>query len=212
MKSKLTAGWRDKTRPEDDYYCTPTWIVRAALQEVGFSYSNVLDPGAGTGVLGKQAEEWKVENLGEEHRPPVTAVELSADRCAEHPDHWESVNANFLSWAENHDKRYDLILVNPPFKHWLEFANACLRLRGHAGILIMLANQGILAGQARYSWWKNNQPSDIYQSPKRPKFRKSATDARDYVWVKWGRGNPIHTRFHWLDINQGTKLNLPKRG
>ena len=216
---RKTYGWRDQGRPDDDYYSTPPWMIQAVLREIGFSYGAILDPGAGVGVLAGEAEEWKVQNLGEAHRPPVTVVEQDTRRCTLYPSRWDTFNEDFLAWAKDRKERYDLIVVNPPFNLWLKFADACLRLRKPGGMLLMLGTQGILASQRRYEWWQANQPSDIFQSCKRPAFRKARTDARDYVWIKWGRGSPAHTKFRWLDTTEvrnktrdyGRKLKLPKR-
>jgi len=132
----------------------------------------------------------------------VTAIELNQERAAVLPDDWEVVCGSYLDWAEEVDgkRRFDLIITNPPFTHWLEFVQISLRLLDHNGILLALGFSNVLGSQKRAAFWKTNQPSWIWQSSKRPHYRsdRSGGDPRESIWVKWGPGYPTHTSFDWL--------------
>jgi len=138
------------------------------------------------------------------HPCQVTAVELNEERAADLPDDWEVICGNYLDWAAaaQGERRFDLIISNPPFTRWMDFIRASLPLLEHRGILLALGFSNILGSQKRAAWWKENRPQQIWQSSRRPQFRPDSQngDPRETIWVQWGPSQSKHTKFDWLDL------------
>lgn len=205
----LVPGAETRTgRHADDYYRTPAWLVRALCPHL-HTFATVLDAGAGEGGIARIVEEWALER-GDE--VAVTAVELDPDRADRLPAEWERHQGDFLTWADNSSslqRRYDLVVTNPPFEvggepawtRWVDAGRPLVTPR--RGTLAVLGFANILGGQARSAWWRIHRPSRILISPRRPQYRPEAKsgDPRDTVWVLWDHGGRAadETTFDWLD-------------
>ena len=199
-----TANWASKKRPPDDFYESPRWLVHGVIEAEHRPWRSVLDAGAGTGILASHVEEY-VRAVEDGREPIITTVEQDPDRIQQHGQQWEAVNDDFLVWAEKQrtiGRRFDLVISNPPFKGWLDWAKACLDLVSSGGQAIILGQAGILSSQGRYQFWTSTTPTHIYQVTKRPSFTPDrATDAREYVWIVWDSVKEVEhggTTYSWL--------------
>jgi len=192
-------------RPDDDFYPTPTWLVRAMLAELGDDVAKgvatILDPGAGTGVLAREAEAWVAARVRQ--APRVTVVEQCEARTASWDARWRAHLDDFFGFAwraRDCGLVYDLIITNPPFSLWDPWVEACFPLMAPGGVLLVLGHAGFLGGQDRAPWWRSHTPTTFWVSPKRPPYRNGDTDSRDAMWTMWGPGPaPIdRPRVGWL--------------
>ena len=170
----------------DEFYRTPEWLVRPILEELipktcMYSTYNILEPACGDGAI--------VEVMRTIQRPykiEIDAYDINPRGCG--------LAGGFLTMPT--DKKYDLILTNPPFSLALEFAKKAMTLRKDiTSLAVLLVRLGFLAGQLRADWMRKHTPS-IYISPKRPMFRlnkkgKKGSDATDYCWAVWGEHRPL---------------------
>jgi hypothetical protein len=80
----------------------------------------------------------------------------------------------------------DLIITNPPFSLALEFLKKSLT---EARTVVYLLRLNFLGSQKRKEFWQNNPPSHIFTLSKRPSFTGKGTDATEYAWFVWDRGD-----------------------
>jgi hypothetical protein len=217
-----TAGWRAADRPGDDFYATEPWLIDAALGALALPPpATVLDPGAGEGVLGAAVAQVAPHAA-------VTAVESQPDRVTllreRHPQ-WTVHDADFLRWAPACRARFDLIVMNPPFREvrsgpngavmrgargqpryrhvWGDWVQAALPLLSSQGTLVVLGLPDFLGGKARWEtlWSQVARPTRILFSPKRASFRNGRMDARYPLWIVWGSGlSSTETHWDWLEV------------
>jgi len=80
----------------------------------------------------------------------------------------------------------DLIITNPPFKIALEFLEKSLT---ESKTVIYLLRLNFLGTLKRKEFWNANQPTHLFTLAKRPSFTGKGTDATEYAWFVWDRGN-----------------------
>ena len=115
------------------------------------------------------------------------------------------VHGDFLLWAREERRRFDLIVSNPPFALWAEFVEAMLPLLAHNGEALVLAFMNIVGSAERVDFWRTWKPylKRIWVSHRR--YSKPGTkggDPREVAWFHW-----VHPRrngfgapgFDWLD-------------
>lgn len=181
------------SRPSDDYYPTPPWLVEALFDELPFlvEYMTCLDAAAGKGELGKVWEHRCVHWAGVR----VTAVEQDPDRAASLPGGWTNRCGDFLAWAAGKEESHSVGLCNPPFSQWREFVDA-LRPLCRWTAVVGFAN--VLGSRERAAWWRAWPPEYVLISPARPKFLWGGTDPRDTIWVVWSQDRHARTQCRWL--------------
>ena len=179
------------SRPDDDFYQTPRWLIRAALRslEPTFAPKRILDPCAGLGVLTTEARAFYKNAWFYE-------VELDFGR-ARHLSADDLISGDFFSAGLG---TFDLIICNPPFNDWARWAEGLQQHRASDGILMVLGFANHLGGQKRQAFWKKHPPQRIMLSPRRASFTQDGqTDPRDAVWFVWGPETGQPPQFQWLD-------------
>lgn len=83
----------------------------------------------------------------------------------------------------------DLILTNPPFTISTEFLDKSLT---EARCVIYLQRLNWLGAQKRRAWWQDKLPTHLFVLSERPKFCNGKTDATEYAWFCWDRGEIIN--------------------
>jgi phospholipid N-methyltransferase len=182
-----------------DFYPTPEWLANALVAALPGSGGGgpCLDPGAGTGALGRAvARRWP--------SCPIVAVELEGVRLAALPPEWERVAGDFLKWEPG--RTFPLVVCNPPFSAWIAWAERCLQLRAAGGLVLVLGFSNILASRRRAAWWRAHPPAQILQVSRRPCYRaEGGNDPRETIGIVWGPHDPggPPPAFTWLDLEAG---------
>jgi len=187
----MSATNRGLDRIANDAYDTPDWLIDPILAEVvppsiiGTDY-RVLEPACGSGAIIK-----RIQCI------PFMIANLEIDAYDIEPRGY-GVQQDFLTLTA--EKKYDLIITNPPFSLAFEFAKKCLELRKTTvSRVALLLRLNWAASQERAKWMRANTPS-VYVTPRRPMFRKNkngkmGSDATDYGWFVLGEPAP---RMHIL--------------
>lgn len=163
-----------------EFYPTPPSAILSMVESpLVFLPGGVwIDPCAGTGripstVNGSRSDvTWLLCEIDERHRPALEALCRPQDTLAPFGDFV------IRDWPY---QRADLMIMNPPFSHALDFVRAGFE---RAASVLMLQRLNWLA-PARAAWLRAHQP-DVYTLPTRPSFTSDgATDAAEYAWFHW---------------------------
>ena len=86
------------------------------------------------------------------------------------------------------DKKYDLIIGNPPFDKAKEFIEKSLGMLNEGGRLIFLLRTAFLESKARYEFWQQNPLSRLLVFSRRPSFTQDGkADSTSYSWFVWDK-------------------------
>ncbi|APU00816.1 hypothetical protein [Aeromonas phage 59.1] len=160
---------------ENENYPTPEAAVRSLLNMIDFKPGDTfLEPCCGDTVDEEGNPTPCIYNL-----VPVTGYKKD----------WAEIRAGreFLGMAFG-DKRYDVIITNPPFSLSEEFLWKCQTLLAPGGTLIFLQRVNWLGSKKRVSFWNEvGFPDKTPILVPRPKFDKSkkGTDSCEYAWYIW---------------------------
>lgn len=173
----------DTIRNKDDFYVTPTWIIRDFLKEFYLDNPNfnprvIIDPCSGGD---SQNEMPYVEVLKSQYKTSrILTYDIRDDSKAMFKTDYLTDKCQFAP---------DLIMSNPPFLLAEDFIKKCLTDLTGNGILIFLLRINFFGSQKRSQFFKDYMPNYCYVSSKRPSFCKGATDSTEYahfVWIKDG--------------------------
>lgn len=177
----MSATNRGEIRSENDFYPTPIWLIQPILPFVlpgktrvpeSEEEFTILEPACGSGSIVTEIENFP------------TRVPLCIDCMDIDPNSFDCRQGDFLE--EDPEPIFDLIITNPPYSYAQEFIDHARKfLRGPESALCFLLRINFLGAQKRASWWRENGPSGIYVTPRRPSFRKGKTDATEYAWFLW---------------------------
>lgn len=92
---------------------------------------------------------------------------------------------NFLEWET--DRKFDIIIGNPPYSLAMEFVEKSLSLLENDGVLVFLLRTAFLESKKRYEFWQDNIINGLYVLSKRPSFTGKGTDATSYSWFVWDK-------------------------
>lgn len=180
----MSATNRGGKRIANDVYSTPSWCVDRLLERVWFPYTTWFEPAAGDGAIIKAVDaspetdgfgiNWTACEIRSECRGPLET--LGAD----------TIIGNFLDSEMEWDRRYDVIITNPPFSLAMEFIEQSLELTPW---LVMLLRTEFFGTSGRAKLFRSNCP-DIYVLPNRPMFGlnkhgKRGSDSSEYGWFIW---------------------------
>ena len=153
-------------RSPRDHYVTPHWCIRAMVSQLEFAgygrMFRVLDAGAGDGRIGSA---------------------FAAQGATAHYVDIEP-QAAFVSkrdFLEMDVRSYDLVVMNPPFSHALDFVKHGLQARG----CIALLSMGMMESKGRVPFWREHPPTHVRVLCPRPSFRGGGTDSTAYAWFYW---------------------------
>lgn len=159
----MSATGRGSERIESDNYPTPPWCVRRMLEAAPWDATaqfgsvlfqpKILEPCAAEGLVVRELRD---------HMPRATisAIELRdvGDLRGAGADFWGTADAlsEDLPWSN-----YDLVLTNPPFSLWHEFAAKALKHSNWTALLLRIGAVAHLEGLPTPS---------LYPLPDRPIF------------------------------------------
>lgn len=140
-----------------------------------------IDPCAGSGRIPSTVNAmradvaWLLVEINPDHRPALMTITRAADVLLPFGD--------FVHRPWSHD-RADVLIMNPPFSHALEFVQTGL---ARARTVAMLQRTNWI-GPSRAAWLRRHMP-DVYQLAKRPSFTgDGSTDSVEYSWFVWPAG------------------------
>lgn len=177
----MSATNRGAERKPNDFYATPIDCIENFLSNYGGIKGDILEPSAGSGNIIQALRNKNIEGY-------ITALEIRSEEesvLKEISD--QVVISDFLNW--NTDKKFDVIIGNPPFTYAKEFIEKSLELLNDKGKLIFLLRTSFLESRTRYEFWQKNPPGSLYVLSKRPSFINGKTDACSYSWFIWDKSD-----------------------
>jgi len=160
----MSATNRGGDRDENDFYPTPVWAIKRALERIALPGGLWLEPAAGDG---------RVINVVRECRPDVTwsAVEKREEALP----HLKRLGfdkgsiQDFLMMGRRQLPEIDVTFSNPPYNLAQEFIEQALDVSKHVVYLLRL---NFLGSEDRAHFLTKNTP-DVYVLPNRPSFSQS---------------------------------------
>lgn len=111
----------------------------------------------------------------------ITTLDIRKDSLAE-------IKTNYLNWTP--DKKYNLIITNPPFKLALPIIKKALNDVKDNGFVIMLLRLNFFGSQKRKPFWDEYMPKYVFVHHKRMSFTdKGGTDSIEYGHFVWEKNN-----------------------
>lgn len=170
-----------------DNYPTPAWAVRrfldewAALHEVGTRW---LDPCVGDGIIPATANvyregiEWTLADIRD------TSAALVRRELIRRPEDLHVGSFFDLPAFEPGDEpRWDVAILNPPFRLALEFIERCLALCRYT---VVLQRINYCGSEDRNAFFRGRMP-DLDVIPNRISFTGTGkTDSVENAWHVWG--------------------------
>lgn len=201
----MSSAGRGAVRNEADFYPSPRYTVARLLECPAFEVpsGDWLEPCAGDGAI-IRATQWFYGTVARNRVMPCWhAVEL---REAMHPlleplvgpDNVEI--GNYLhSKLGDPNRRYEVILTNPPFLGAELFLNRALLQAKH---VVMLLRLNFLGSEQRHGFFRRNMPENIFVLPNRPAFNGDGkTDSTEYAWFHWNTTIRVrHSKLHMLAL------------
>lgn len=177
----MSATRRGRRKSGADNYPTPEWTIERFLEEwedlhlVGPRW---IEPCAGDGVIidvvnrFRPGIEWTACDIRETTAPRLL-------RATGKPP----TIGDFLELFKPNGKRWDVAIMNPPFRLTLEFIMACLEL---AETVVCLQRMNYCGTSDRNEFFRANMP-DLYVVPDRVSFTGDGNaDACEHAWHVWG--------------------------
>ena len=191
-------------RRANDFYETPLAFAATVMYNIPCHpgvVKTALDPGMGNGVWGRALRPWNydAELTGVELAPPGKQCGWVHEMTK--PGMYDNIFiADFLDWET--DKKFDLIMGNPPFKLVHEFVDKSLGLLEKNGQLVFLMRLAMLESQKRYkTWWTHSPIKKVFVSPRRISFtgdgKSDDTAYAVFVWQEGWDAKPILDWMWW---------------
>lgn len=167
-----------------DNYPTPDWCIRRFLEEwddldkVGKRW---LEPAVGDGIIPEIVDkaipgiEWTTCDI-RDTSPALRRVGLDYN-------HHVGDFFQLPTFSVESGNRWDVAILNPPFRLTLEFIQRCLML---ARVVVVMQRINYLGTEDRNAWFRGNMP-DLYVIPNRVSFTGNGkADSVENAWHVWG--------------------------
>ncbi|APU00734.1 hypothetical protein [Aeromonas phage Asp37] len=164
---------------ENENYPTPEAAVRSLLSKLNLKVDDTfLEPCCG--------------DLHDEDGNPLPCIFNLVD-LPERQKEWAEIRSDreFLG-MDYGQRRFDVIITNPPFSLSEPFLTKCKSLLAPGGTLIFLQRVNWLGSKKRVRFWQGvGMPQKTPILVPRPKFDKSkkGTDSCEYAWYIWDNGD-----------------------
>ena len=173
LKEAIDIGTAMNWKKSTDFFFTPVAVVNEMLGHVPFSNKKfkMLEPEAGQG---------HILDIFKENFPKaeITCVEINPNHCERLREKgYNPIQGDFLQVQIN--KKFDLILMNPPFSDEMEhIQHAYSLLKEDGGQLISIASNMILDRDTKkgraFKEWFDNMSGYSYELPTNS-FKESGT-------------------------------------
>lgn len=155
-----------------DEYQTPMSCIQSLLDNITITEMNILEPSAASGNFMKAL---KLNGINAN----ITAIEYRHEEFDKLKQLADNVYiGDFLSLET--ERKFDLIIGNPPFSKALEFLEKCFDLLTEDGRMIMLLRTAFLESKQRYDFWQRHPLTGLYVLSARPSFTGKGTDSTSY--------------------------------
>lgn len=200
--AKLAGSNPKNHRIENDFYATDPKAVKMILNSGAFDfYRNpsikILEPCVGEGHIIKEVIDYYKEKNNIEY----TTLDI-VDRGFS-----DTIVCDFLNWK--FDKKYDLIITNPPYSLATEFVEKSIGGLSNKGYLAMFLKIQFLEGKKREELFKKYPPKYIYVfrnrmatwnngQPKDPETGKKWATTMCHAWFIWQKDSTTEPIVRWL--------------
>lgn len=193
--AKIAGGNPKNERVQDDYYATDPSAVNMLLDAHPMRGTSFLEPCVGGGHVANAV----LRRIGE--ISDATYLDI-IDRG--YPG---TVVQNFLEW--NEDKKYDLIITNPPYSLAGEFVEKGMSVLNDGGCMALFLKIQFLEGEKRAGIFNRHPPKYIYVFRKRiatwnngnsvnPETGKRWATTFCHAWFVWEQGFHGEPVVRWL--------------
>lgn len=174
---------RGYDRHKSDYYVTPTneilKFIDYSKQYINFDKEDILDPCAGGDKNHKMSYPYAFAKRGYEIND---TLDLRQDSKAKIKD-------DFLKYNPN--KKYDIVISNPPFNFALDFIQKGLSLLKEDGYLVFLLRLNFFGSKIRNEFLLQNIPEYVFIHSKRMSFTDNGKkDSIEYAHFVFRKNNP----------------------
>ena len=182
----MSATRRGRRTSGADNFPTPEWTIERFLEEwpdlhqVGTRW---IDPCAGDGVLidvvnrFRPGIDWTAVEIRESCRTRLEKATGKAPTIAD----FTGTEDPYLEFKHT-GERFDVAIMNPPFRLTLEFILKCLDL---AKVVICLQRMNYCGTGERNEFFRSNMPN-LYVVPDRVSFTGDGNaDACEHAWHVW---------------------------
>lgn len=173
-------------RNKNDYYATPQWAIDFAFSDLlKLSETEpilnilknkniaILDPCAGGDEENPMAYPYYLKS---KNYINIETLDIREDSLAQ-------IKTDFLNW--NDERKFDLIITNPPYLLAQEFIEKSLNFLNEDGVLILLLRLNFFGSQKRKEWLINHLPTYCLVHSKRIPFTSKGTDSTEYAHFVW---------------------------
>jgi len=192
MKGHSIAGMSiTRDRVKDDFYATPTESIRKILNKEKL-FGAVLEPACGNGAISNEIID------------TYPNIELYSSDLVDR-GYGMPRNSDFLK-AEMVLGSVDIVITNPPFNLFQEFAEKALKVARHK--VILFGKLQALEGQKRATFMQNSPLRTIYvfKSRQNPLRNGSAVDENGkpwastmaFAWFVWEVGYTGKPTIEWI--------------
>ena len=193
---KIAGGNPEHGRVENDYYATNPKAVEMLFERYEVRGNTFLEPCVGGGHIAKAVDKLIGDKLEE-----TTYLDI-VDRG--YPN---TIVKDFLQYKTN--KRYDIIISNPPYSLAQEFIEKSLSLLSSKGHCIMFLKLQFLEGAKRKEFFEKYPPKFIYVFRNRmatwnsgnefdPNTGKRWATTMCHAWFIWEKGSNTEPIIRWL--------------
>lgn len=215
---QLAGGNTATKRADEDYYATDPEAVYKIVEELTKAniisqhhLTNILEPCVGEGHIEEGLQLW-INGFNSFNRGKlqfyyketnfITALDI-VDRG--YPN---TIITDFLKWQTN--KRFGLIITNPPYSCAKEFVEKGMGLLESDGIMCMYLKLQFLEGKSRKELFDKYPPKYIYVmrnrtptwkngDPVNPDTGKKWATTMCHAWFVWQKDSKTEPIVRWLD-------------
>jgi hypothetical protein len=214
----MSSTARGGQRSPADFYETPAWATyhaitaihrRIGLESLGAveladEPLRILEPCAGRGAIVRAAhamisyyrprleQRWTAIEM-ESHGSDLSEIVLEGGHSIATitgMDFFYWLSGGAFASAKNRPTPFDLVIMNPPFRHALEFIQSCFSLAPH---ILSLERLNFFGGADRAEFMRASRPG-AFVMPNRvsfisPDLKKGSTDSIEYAWFLWSKSS-----------------------
>ena len=222
--SQLAGGNTTTKRADEDYYATDPQAVFKIIKELTINtgvictecFANILEPCVGEGHIidGLQLfVDYLWKDTPDEEKVNVNYVPIKDSSYVTALDivdrgYPNTIVTDFTTWQT--DKKFGLIITNPPYSCAKEFIEKGIELLESDGVMCMYLKLQFLEGKSRKELFDKYPPKYIYVmrnrtptwkngNPVNPDTGKKWAETICFAWFIWQKDSKTEPIIRWLD-------------